>query len=319
MIFIHNAMRHPLYTYALYLPKSKRVIYRQDVIFLTNLFPMREARMKGGMNPDGEEIIAYRAPRITPEEGEDDLSFGEWNVQDKLPAFQDHVEGFTLVQPQDDTGDANVPRDAGWPNHIPHHPLFGPSSGVKVPVPGEMMMGRDSVRDHTVLELNDEKGSRRSGRNRMKTKLTNHHPDELVKPSKRRVQDRWFYETVPAILAQTTSDNKHTGLESLEMHGQGPEVCVQKAHTSLPAQAILISAHVSPRKDDEIDPSFQKTNEAGRNKSMDTNKGSAQPLLSANTSNGQKKDAVAIVQGKKFTTVSRPFAHFGIYTFRISR
>ena len=63
LIFIHYAMRHPLYTYALYSPKTKRILYRQDVIFLTNIFPMREARMKGGMNPEGEEIVAYRAVR----------------------------------------------------------------------------------------------------------------------------------------------------------------------------------------------------------------------------------------------------------------
>ncbi len=39
LIFVHYAMKHPIYTYALYSPKTRRVIYRQDVIFLTNVFP----------------------------------------------------------------------------------------------------------------------------------------------------------------------------------------------------------------------------------------------------------------------------------------
>jgi hypothetical protein len=48
MIFIHYANQHPLYTYAVYSPRTKRVLYRQDCMFLTNLFPMRTARAKEG-------------------------------------------------------------------------------------------------------------------------------------------------------------------------------------------------------------------------------------------------------------------------------
>ncbi len=134
------------------------------------------------MNPEGEEIIAYRAHRKTPEVGEEDLSFGEWTDQDELPPFQDHVEGFTLVQPQDDTGDATVPRDAEWPNHIPYHPSFGHKSGVKVPVPGEIMMEKESGRDYTVSELVEEKAPRRTGRDRGKDEA-NDSPTRWTKSS----------------------------------------------------------------------------------------------------------------------------------------
>ena len=91
--------------------------------------------MKGGMNPEGEEIIAYRAVRNTTEDGEDDLSFGNWTSHDKLPSYQDHVERFTLTQPYDDTGDETVPRSGEWPVHTPHHPAFGPGSVVNEGIP----------------------------------------------------------------------------------------------------------------------------------------------------------------------------------------
>ena len=57
MIFVHYAVQHPLYTYAVYSPKTKRVVYRQDCIFLTNVFPMRNARTAAAMNPDGDVVI----------------------------------------------------------------------------------------------------------------------------------------------------------------------------------------------------------------------------------------------------------------------
>jgi hypothetical protein len=38
MIFIHYADEHPLFTYAFFSPRTKRVLYRQDAIFLPTLF-----------------------------------------------------------------------------------------------------------------------------------------------------------------------------------------------------------------------------------------------------------------------------------------
>ncbi len=38
MIFLHYADEHPLFTYAFYSPRTKRVLYRQDCIFLTSVF-----------------------------------------------------------------------------------------------------------------------------------------------------------------------------------------------------------------------------------------------------------------------------------------
>ena len=75
MIFIHYALDHPLYTYALYSPRTKRVIYRQDVIFLPTLFPMREARLRSGLLPDGADLVAYRSPKHPESQTDIETSF----------------------------------------------------------------------------------------------------------------------------------------------------------------------------------------------------------------------------------------------------
>ncbi len=104
MVFVHYALDHPLYTYALFSSRTKKIIFRQDVIFLPNLFPMREARAKSGISPQGEALVAYRpfqAPRL---ESGDDVSFKDWKDADPLPQFQDHITGYPLLSPTEDKG-----------------------------------------------------------------------------------------------------------------------------------------------------------------------------------------------------------------------
>ncbi len=86
MIFAHYANQHPLYTYAVYSPRTKKILYRQDCIFLTNLFPMRSARSKAGHEMDGDIIVPYRSP-ASIRQGDVALSFCEWNENDPLPDF----------------------------------------------------------------------------------------------------------------------------------------------------------------------------------------------------------------------------------------
>ena len=62
MVFIHYAEEHPLYTYAFYSPRTKRVLFRQDCIFLPAVFPMRAARHAAGLSPNGEETVPVRSP-----------------------------------------------------------------------------------------------------------------------------------------------------------------------------------------------------------------------------------------------------------------
>ena len=102
MVFIHYADEHPLYTYAFYSPRTKRVIYRQDCIFLPTVFPMRKARQAAGMIPNGEQILPFRSPLCMREDSDPAYSFENWNHPDPLPAYEDHVLGVKLTRPSSD-------------------------------------------------------------------------------------------------------------------------------------------------------------------------------------------------------------------------
>jgi hypothetical protein len=136
LIFIHYATSHPLYTYAFFSPRSKRVLYRQDAIFLVTTFPMRNARVNAGLQADGEPLAAVRsslAPAHPPLDLE--FSFDRWQAGDMLPAYEDHTTGVPLVDDPDYARLVTPPLLQDWPCHYPHHPSFGPQSTVPVPVP----------------------------------------------------------------------------------------------------------------------------------------------------------------------------------------
>jgi GMP reductase len=57
----------------------------------------------------------------------------------------------------------------------------------------------------------------------MFAKLTDSPSGERIKPSKRRVHDRWFYETVPAIMAQVTENGTRGGVNSAGAAAEGVE------------------------------------------------------------------------------------------------
>ena len=136
LIFIHYATSHPLYTYAFFSPRTKRVLFRQDAIFLVTTFPMRQARVNAGLPADGEALVAIRSP-LAPAipDPETDMSFRHWQAGDLLPAYDDHVHGIPLVDDLafDRLDTPALPTD--WPRRYPHHPSFGSQSTVPVPVP----------------------------------------------------------------------------------------------------------------------------------------------------------------------------------------
>ncbi len=78
MIFVHYTDSHPLYTYAVYSPRTRKVLMRQDCIFLTKLFPMRVARVATGMGPNGEALHPIRSPMGTQQYIDPELSFADW-------------------------------------------------------------------------------------------------------------------------------------------------------------------------------------------------------------------------------------------------
>jgi hypothetical protein len=132
MVFAHYADEHPLFTYALYSPRTKRVVHRQDVIFLTSIFPMRHARVGTGLGPDGDKLLVFRSPLSVREGCEDDLSFGTWETTDALPVHDDDITTFGIDAPYHDLLDIPVACE-GVPVDVPCHPSF-PLSGVVVPI-----------------------------------------------------------------------------------------------------------------------------------------------------------------------------------------
>ena len=204
VIFIHYAQDHPLYTYAFFSPRTKRVLYRQNCIFLPEIFPMREARSRGGFVPEGEALMVYR-PKPTMGNDNDEhgsemesngteADFARWKDDDPLPSYVDDITGHELVSPSDDTLCELEEKPADWPTYFPSNPSFGPSSVVPVPKPwgaikfhDEFVAVKESSNDGA---SKDEKRPERLRRNR-----PSGQPPGGTR-QKRPVKERWFYEPI---------------------------------------------------------------------------------------------------------------------------
>ncbi len=164
MIFVNYADNHPLYTYAVYSPRTRKVLMRQDCIFLTKLFPMRIARENAGMAPDGEELKPLRSPaggQCTDPE----LSFEDWTVDDPLHSYENHVEGWKLTRPketeltgsrfQHESTDGSASH--GEP-YFPSNPSFGEPSVVSVN-PAPRLSGKTSIGSSTFDDASERSTS----------------------------------------------------------------------------------------------------------------------------------------------------------------
>jgi hypothetical protein len=137
LVFVDYADEHPLYTYAFYSPRTKRILFRQDCIFLPSVFPMRIARQAAGLSSNGEPLIPLRSPLCMRGEGDSSHSFSNWSSRDPLPSYEDHVTGVPLSQPFSTRTLMPLPslKPTSGPYHLPSHPAFGEASVVKVSVP----------------------------------------------------------------------------------------------------------------------------------------------------------------------------------------
>jgi hypothetical protein len=116
-----------------YSPRTKRVLHRQDVIFLPTVFPMRMARVESGLGPEGDVLQVFRFPASLLDGCDPDLSFGTWQPKDSLPDYDNDISGFPLVSPYEDL--VEIPEALeGVPVYNPVHSSFPPSS-VLVPIP----------------------------------------------------------------------------------------------------------------------------------------------------------------------------------------
>jgi hypothetical protein len=219
-IFIHYANQHPLYTYAVYSPRTKRVLYRQDCIFLTNLFPMRNARATEGLCVDGETIIPYRSPDSVRAGSMEELSFKDWNIQQPIPEYQDHISGHRLQGPDHPMFPTDEPKPLDYPTVQPNDSLFGPPSVVKVPHRAAVTSGDETAIEQQQLELrydiNDDNITDINDDNITETRPKRSKPPPLAKTTmdsteptralRRPVKQRWYYETVPTPALATHLD-----------------------------------------------------------------------------------------------------------------
>ena len=161
VIFIHYATNHPTHTYAFYSPKTKRILYRQDAIFLVDVFPMRDARDKMGLTKDGELLVPYkavRAPLSVRENGCVDVEFTEW-IAPVLPSIEDHTTGGILPPEDLDSGNKRVV-DRGGPTKCPDRSEFGPKSKVQVKMRQKNAKERTAVGPDAVRKHGFNKGDR---------------------------------------------------------------------------------------------------------------------------------------------------------------
>jgi hypothetical protein len=264
MVFVHYSIDHPLFTYAVYSPRTKRVLHRQDVIFLTSVFPMRTARVAAGLGPEGDALAVFRSPASLLDECDPALSFGNWQMTDPLPDFDDDISGFDLVPPYEDLVDIPEALE-GVPVFNPTHPSF-PSSSVLVPIPAvpsslrvdtdippqghgattpyEDLFSVDVVSElpqkSEIMEQNlavvsdtPEEGLTRSSETDPRASLRRSTRNKPAPPTsqgpRRPVRDRWFYEPVLPV---------GTALISAAVHSTSPSGGTPSEPSTFPASVF---------------------------------------------------------------------------------
>jgi hypothetical protein len=135
VVFAHYATQHPTYCYAFWNPRTGRIVYRRDAIFLVDVFPMRWGQKPGCK--DGAMVTPYKCERAPSSmRGEED-DFPDW-AGPTLPMFTDCVTTSATSSVKDKDRKAIFP-DARTvskdPGRHPAHEAFGSSSTVCVPPP----------------------------------------------------------------------------------------------------------------------------------------------------------------------------------------
>jgi hypothetical protein len=176
---------------------------------------MRHARSKEGLSSDGATIIPYRSPDSVRAGGDTDLSFNDWDINQPLPDFQDHITGYNLQKPYEAVPDLAA---TTAPTSVrPNDSRFGPPSVVNVPVLKDRNWGVqkqiDENQDRELLssnELSEHVDRTKSGRPKREIKPI----EPQVGMTKRKpVHQRWYYEPVANLVTKKVDEHHVTTQE----------------------------------------------------------------------------------------------------------
>jgi hypothetical protein len=172
---------------------------------------MRHARSNEGLSIDGDAIIPYRSPDSVRVGGDAGLSFNDWNTNQPLPDFQDHITGYNLLKPNETVPDlaATIPPISIRPNDS----RFGPPSAVNVPVLKDRNW--EAQKQDQQVEIDpDLEWMRSSEISENEDRKRNGRPKKNIKPiesqvgtTKRKpVHQRWYYEPVANLVTMKVDD-----------------------------------------------------------------------------------------------------------------
>jgi hypothetical protein len=137
VVLAHYATQHPTFTYAFWSPRTGKILYRRDAIFLVDVFPMRWGRTSGCL--DGAMIVPYACERAPISMRGPVSDFEDWAAP-TLPSFADLI---STERPCDVTTDLSLPlprTSVSSAGRHPAHTAFGPPSAVCVPEPSPLSL-----------------------------------------------------------------------------------------------------------------------------------------------------------------------------------
>jgi hypothetical protein len=203
---------------------------------------MRNARATEGLCVDGETIRPYRSPDSVRAGSVEELSFKDWDIQQPIPEYQDHISGHHLQRPDHPMFPIDDPKPLGYPTVQPNDPLFGPPSVVKVPYRSAEKSGDQTALEQPQLELRYDINDNNITRTR--PKRSKPHPlakttidsTEPTRALRRPVKQRWYYETVPTPALATHLDKYEAAITMQPEAARYPSKCENGVQDFVPPE-----------------------------------------------------------------------------------
>lgn len=137
VVFAHYATQHPTFTYAFWSPRTGRILYRRDAIFLVDVFPLRWGHNAGCK--DGSMIVPYACERAPLSMRGPVKDFEDWAAP-TLPSFADLISTERSCDVATDLSLPSPRTSVSSAGRHPAHTAFGSPSAVCVPAPSPLSL-----------------------------------------------------------------------------------------------------------------------------------------------------------------------------------